>query len=180
MRKIWVCAALLVLASGFIGAAGEITGRVLSLSAFEPDPFSFWLETVIEIDFTESGWTLGATASFTESEFEFVFFDAEGSLGAIDLYSVAGFDPFDSGPGGPLFEYWNSVVSMSIAGVNLYAITLLSNHWYYDAYLDDLEDLPNEVGIGSRIGGWGAVGDITIYGELQFNVDSYGAFIGMN
>jgi hypothetical protein len=171
MRKVWVWAALFVLAAGVIGVAGEITGRVLSLSAFEPDPFSFWLETVVEIDFTESGWTLGATASFTESEFEFVFFDAEGSLGAVDLYSVAGFDPFDWSAGGPLFEYWNSVVSVSIAGLNLYAITLLSNHWCYDAYWDDL---PNEVGLGLRIGGWGAVGAVTIYGEFQFNVDSCG------
>ena len=174
MRRVWVWVALFVLAVGVIGAAGEITGRVLSLSAFEFDPLDFWLETVFEINFAESGWTFGATASLIQSGLEFVFFDVEGALGAIDLYTVAGFDPFDSCVGGPLFEYWNSVVRLSIAGVDFYAVTLLSNHWYYDAYWDHWDDLPNEVGIGLRIGGWGSIGDITVYGEFQFNVDSYG------
>lgn len=175
MWKVLAWAVVLILAAGVIGLPGEITGRVLSLSAFTLDPLSLdGFETVIEIDFLESGWTLGATASFTESEFEFVFFDAEGSLGAIDLYSVAGFDPFDWDAGGPLFEYWNNAVSISIAGIDFYATALLSNHWYYDAYWDDWDDLPNEVGTGLRIGGWGVAGDVTIYGEFQFNVDSYG------
>jgi hypothetical protein len=177
MRRVWAFLCLLVVAAGAAGVAGEFSGRVLSLSSFALDPFHLDLETVIEVDWSESGWTLGATASFTEHEFEFVFLDAVGSLGAVDLYSVAGFETSGWYAAGPLFEYWNSVASVSIAGLDLYAIALLSNHWYYGAHRDDGEDLPNvanEVGIGLRMGGWGSVGDVTIYGELQFNVDSYG------
>jgi hypothetical protein len=174
MRKVWVWTTLIVLAAGGIGAAGEITGRVVSLSALEIDPFYLYLETVIEVDFTQSGWTFGATALLSEDGLEFLFLDAKGSLAAIDVYTDAGFDTSGGYVDGPLFEYWNSVATVSIAGLDLYAIALLSNHWYYDAYWDDWEDLPNEVGLGLRIGGWGAVGDVTLYGELQFNVDSYG------
>ncbi|MFC2105358.1 hypothetical protein ACFLS0_01180 [Candidatus Bipolaricaulota bacterium] len=175
MPKIWVCAALLVLAAGVMGVAGEFTGRFTSVSEFEFDPFSLdWFETLVEIDYLQSGWTFGATALFVNDDFEFIFFDVEGCLGAINLRSVAGFDPFDYYAGSPLFEYWNSYATMTLAGVDLYAILLVSNQWYYDVYWDDWEDLPNEVGVGLRMGGWGSVGDVTLYGEVQFNVDSYG------
>jgi hypothetical protein len=173
MRKLWVWAVLLTLGIGCLGVAGEITGQFTSLGSFGIDPFDLYaMESILEVNFSESGWTLGATAGFTEDGFDFIFFDAEGSLGAFDFYSVAGFDPFDWGPFSPLFDYWNSVVTVSIAGIDFYAITLLSNHWYYDATWDDFHDLPNEVGLGLRLGGWGTAGDITVYGELQFNVDS--------
>ncbi len=172
MRRVWVWTAVCVIVIGGVGLAGELGGRFSSLIALEASPFHVdGFETILGIEYSESGWVFGAEAGFFDDEFDFVYFDAEGSLGAFEVYSVAGFDPL-YGPFGPLFEYWNSVVSLSMGGVDLYAITLLSNHWYYDDSKKFWHDWPNEVGLGLRIGGWGTAGCVSVFGELQFNVDS--------
>lgn len=173
MRRLWIVIILVVSLAGSTCAAGEFSGRLFSLVDVAPGSVACSIHT--DIDYTVSGWTLGFHSWVTENRIPLLALDAEGSMGAIHLYSIAGFKPELLLLGPPwedgVFAAWNTVGTLSLGGASLYAIGAVSNHWYYD---HTIREHPGEIGIGLRFGGWGVTGPITAYVETRFNITNDG------
>jgi len=93
--KVGVVGCLLLAALSIGVLAGPLSGQWNAWGTFEYDVneavmlVSF--ESLLEIDYTTRGWTLTGSALFSKHEFEYLWFTASGSLGAIDLYSALTF-----------------------------------------------------------------------------------------
>jgi len=152
--------------------ASEFGGRLYSITHFGHDPLEVYEQLYVDIEYSLSGWTLGAHSMIVGSQFTHLTFDVEGSLGPFHAYSTGIFCPrligtaFEDGT----FAAWNTVGTLSLGGVNLYAIALVSNCAYFDG---SMEWAPGETGVGVRLGGWSAVGPVKAFVETRFNVQNY-------
>ena len=163
--RVWAVGCLLVVGLGVAGFAGPLSG---SWSAFmtvlEFQPLNDLIfDSHLEIDYTTGGWTLGAMAHFFLEDFGFLSFDAAGSVGAFDLYGVGVFDP-TPGPGEAFLEDTVGSVRLSIAGMEAYAVPVLSSWTWIAGGGDD------DFATGLLVGGWGSFGECSIWVQAQFNM----------
>jgi len=114
------------------------------------------LESIVDIDYTMSGWTFGTTAVFSESDFDNLFFQADGALGAFSFHSMLDFVPTT-----PMFHTWTNGVSVSLAGVDAFALFQVDNMGTAETPL---------IGSGATIGLQAMAGDIKVTGAAYFNM----------
>ena len=129
---------------------GLQTGDVVFVTSFDSN---------IGIAYEVSGWTFSLTMSLDENGMDEIYFDVLGSLGAFTFASYLEFYPFP-----PAFMTWENGASITLAGVNLYALFALQN-------INESQTAPI-IGAGWTVGGYGAVGDFTIAVESQFGLES--------
>lgn len=174
--KILVVTSVLVVGLAAVGFSGPLSGVWSVIGNLEYDTneqvhlTSF--ESLLDIDYTVGGWTLGAVARLTRDYFDFIFFDAMGSVGAIDFYSKLVFYTRYN-----RFHYWGNLVTLSIAGLDLYTILFASNRIFiYRQFVSGIGwanvgtiTATDSIGTGLLVGGWGDFGDCTIYGQVRYN-----------
>jgi len=169
-RAVIVLACLL---PGVICTAGEFGGRLFSL--VDLGPGSIASSMFADVDYSLSGWTLGLHGWVTEDRVPLLALDVGGSIGPMELYSIAGFKPELLLLGPPadesVFAAWNTVGTLSLGGVSLYAISVVSNYWYYT---HTTQEHPGKIGTGLRVGGSGTAGPITARAEARFNMTNDG------
>lgn len=172
MSRVSLVLVALLIVAGLAGSASELSGRLYSITYFGNDPLQIYEQLFTDVEYSLSGWTLGAHSMIVGSQFTHLTFDVEGSLGPLDAYSIAMFRPYLMGTASEdgTFAAWNSVATFSLGGVNLYAITLVSNYAYFDG---SMEWAPGETGVGLRLGGWSTVGSVQAFVETRFNVQNY-------
>ncbi len=162
--RVWAVGCLLVVGLGVAAFAGPLSG---SLSVFG----RFWdfqplgnldFDSHLEIDYTTCGWTLGAMVYFLLGDFEFLSFDAAGSVGAFNLYGVGVFDP-TPGQVEAFLEMVAGSVRLSISGVEAYAVPVLSPGTWTAGWSDVFAS-------GLLVGGWGIFADCSLWVQAQFNM----------
>ncbi|MFC2105563.1 hypothetical protein ACFLS0_02290 [Candidatus Bipolaricaulota bacterium] len=145
---------LLVFGLGIGVAAQSFSGSWATDITFTVDPFDIAsLTSILDVDYTISGWTFGANLFINQDELFDINFAVGGVLGAFAMYSWLDFDP----TGTPEFTSWENVATVSIAGVSLYGVFVL-------------QDTTGLVGTGFAIGGYGTAGDVSVWIEADFNV----------
>lgn len=127
----------------------QTTGNVVYVTSFDSN---------IGIAYAVSGWSFGLTMSLNTTGMDEIYFDVLGSLGAFTFASYLEFYPFP-----PAFMKWDNGASITLAGVNIYALFALQN--IGSAQTPD-------IGAGWTLGGYGSVGDFTIAVESQFGLES--------
>jgi len=199
----WLIGWLLVVGLSVGAFAGPLSGQWSVWGRLEYDiderVMLVAFETLFEIDYTTCGWTLTGSALFSNHEFEYLWFTAGGSLGAIDFYSALTFGvPGTCGAvlltNAPLdTNYVNNHVTirrgmdflslfssarMSIAGVDLYGIFavlkqygLIDNFNHVDGFAPKVNGLYSDstIGAGLLVGGSGSAGDCNICVQIGFN-----------
>lgn len=156
MKKALVLALVCAFGLSAGAFAGPLTGFwntniVLDLNPFDLDSFS----SVLGIDYTVSGWSLGMTTVFVDIGLIDLYFEASGQLGAFTIGSYLNFDP------AKLFQQWLTGVKVNIAGVSLYG--------FFDLAQCSTQT-PTLVGSGWLFGVEGGAGDFTFRGEAYFNL----------
>lgn len=162
--RVRVAGCLLVVGLGVAGFAGPLSGSwsvIMTVLEFQPlNDLIF--DSHLEIDYTTGGWTLGAMAHFYLDDYLFLSFDAAGSVGAFDLYGVGVFDP-TPGPGETFLGDTVGSVRLSIAGVEVYVVPVLSSATWTAGWTDNFA-------AGLLVGGWGSFGECSIWAQAQFNM----------
>ncbi|MFC2078201.1 hypothetical protein ACFLTM_05265 [Candidatus Bipolaricaulota bacterium] len=172
MSRVVLVLVIVCVVVGFAGSAAEFDGRLFSITYFGHDPLEVYEQLYMDIEYSLSGWTLGAHSMIVGSQFTHLIFDVEGSLGPFHAYSIAMFRPSLIGTASEdgTFAAWNSIATLSLGGVNLYAISLVSNYAYFDG---TFRWAPGETGVGLRLGGWGLFGPVKVFVETRLNVENY-------
>jgi len=167
MRKTLVVMCMMIAAFGLAAAAGPLSGAWsvwTEWETFQPLQLSS-LESVLEVDYTTCGWTLDATAIFSDAAFKNVFFEAEGALSGFVFKSMLDFVVQT-----PAFRTWLNAVSLTFGGLHLYGIVMV----------DDVQTptIP-AIGRGLLLGGSGRVGDCSFEAQAQFNMNdsSYNFYV---
>jgi hypothetical protein len=153
---------LLVLGLGAAVYAGPLTGSWATTLRFNNaaglDLLNF--ESILQVDYAVGGWVLGANAIFNETEFANLYFEADGQLGAFAFTSMLDFDP--QTPQSPSFIAWTNAASLSLAGVDVFALFMVQNLGVTGAQI---------IGSGATLGLVGSAGDIKWTVITAFNMD---------
>jgi hypothetical protein len=156
MKKALVLS-LLVLGLGAAVYAGPLTGSWATNFRVDTTPFALVdFESILQVDYAIGGWVLGANAIFGELVFENLFFEADGQLGAFTFHSMLDFVPVP-----PAFMAWTNAASLSLAGVDVFALFMVDNLGTAAAPI---------IGSGATIGLVGSAGDITWTIITAFNM----------
>lgn len=169
---------LVVLVMGSAVAVGQLSGSWFVLARFGSfQPLgSLFFDSVLEIDYTTCRWTAGATARFLKDEFDFLFFDTSGNLEAVELFSIAAFHPSPDLVGDePYFQWaWGSA-ELTVGGMTVYALPGMSN-WLFVVPVATwghvqsvMPVVVNDVGASLVVGGWGSVGECSVWAQAAFN-----------
>lgn len=147
-----------------IGQAAPLSGSISTRLEFSQTPSLTAVQTAIEIDYNVAAWTLGSTLSTNVDLVNLVglwfqFFEAETTIGDSHLYSVSGFSWIPS----PSFYRWLTAAKCPVGSVTLYSFFSVSEL-----------AVPGKgiFGSGFLAGGWGSIGDISIWCQMQFNMPS--------
>lgn len=171
-----VVCCLLVVGLGVVAIAGPMSGTwssFIEYHQFQPVSASAFL-SLFEMDYTTCGWTLGAGVLFDLPRFDDFWVDLAGTVGAVDVYSVAWFDPDAISPFSKFYRFISSL-RLYVAGVNTYLIhniqggLLLINWLDWRKGLTTVTLAPGEIATTSFFGGWGSFGSCTLWAELRFN-----------
>jgi hypothetical protein len=176
MKKALVIAAALVIALGLSAAAQGVYGTWFSwLSIGFRDGQNLTLHSfysVADLGYEVCGFDLSMQAHMDARGLTLVAFEAYGSVGAFSGGSSVFFDAQSNG-----FMAWNTVVEVSIAGVDFYAIMELDD--YIMIAGGDAIFLSRHVppigygyasGVGWAFGGIGVAGDCRVGAEITFNL----------
>ena len=91
MKKVPVLA-LIVVGLGAAAFAGPVSGTAEVCARFEKTDLVVF-DAVVDLDYTISTTTFGATVVFELTDFDLLFFTAAGTLGPIGFRSMLAFDP---------------------------------------------------------------------------------------
>ena len=109
--------------AGFAAAPGMLSGTWTADVCFDPQTTGNNISSfssTLDIDYTVSNWTFGASSTFGLAGWATQAFSASGSLGAFTIGSSATFDPATA-----QFLAWDVDASVSIAGVTFSGTFLL-------------------------------------------------------
>jgi len=151
----------MVMGLGALAFAGPLSGSWATTIKIDPgaSDFNYFFQTLnsaLTVDYTISGWTFGAVASFDKAGFSAQSFSAAGVLGAFTFSSNMSFDPmaitvktydvsgittqtpstsicpltWTATTYAPRFLKWDATGSVSIAGVDFEAYFLLDRSHY--------------------------------------------------
>jgi len=165
MKKALVLSLVIVFGLGIAAFAGPVSGSWTNVITIDPDatPIISGFSSELTVDYTVGGWTFGSTAIFNLDAFDNLFFTADGALGAFSFKSVLDFEPET-----PQFVFWGNAGSISLGGMELYAITSIYNFAQVQT---------PDIGIGWQVGGSGSAGNVTITGNIRFNMPDYSYYI---
>lgn len=160
MKKALVISFLLVAGLGLAAFAGPLSGSWCVYTGFaEFQPVSMlYFESDVTLDYTTCGWTFSTTAVIEKHGFSNLYFEASGSVGAFGFYGVLDFIPQT-----PSFKFMAGAANLSIAGMTVYAIGVLSN-------ANAATALDPDNGIGYNVGAFGDAGVCSVWVEAQFNL----------
>jgi hypothetical protein len=119
------------------------------------------LATTLDINYSVAGWTFGSGMWVDLGGLNHIQFTVDGSLGAFGLHSMALF-----GANVPAWYDFENIVSVSIAGIDVYGVFVVSDLAY--------PQTPSTVGTGWAIGGHGVAGSVEVWAELDFNLQLWG------
>jgi len=150
MKRALVLSLICVLGLGFSGLAASLTGFWDTDVTIDPTKASFadaiGLTSKLSVTYTVGDWAFTSLTTLSELGWTAQEFDVAGVLGAFTLDSTLKFDPT---PPNPSFTSWNTVASVSIAGVSFSA----------DFTLDS-------TGTSLDLIASGTAGDVTVTGTL--------------
>ena len=156
MKRALVFSLICVFGLGIGVAAQSFTGSWSTDITFTiPTVVVTGMLSALSVDYTVGGWTFGTNMYVDETKLIDLNFDIGGQLGAFGFYSFLQFDPT-----GPEFTSWENVVTLSLAGMDLYGVFALQ------------EMATDLTGAGYAIGGHGVAGDVEIWAEVAFNLGS--------
>ena len=163
MKRTLVVVFLIVASAMVPAVAGPLSGLWSASIQFDLQTFSMVAKSEVVIDYTISGWTMSATALMNRDGFDNLFFDTSGVLGGFALRSIVDFDASAA-------KFRSMLISAetAIAGVNLYGMFMLDNV--------GTTQTPS-MGSGFILGGWDSIGDVTFWGQAQFNMNSTAGLI---
>jgi hypothetical protein len=139
---------LLVLGLGAAVYASPLTGSWATTIRFDGNPLAILnFESILQVDYTVGGWVLGANAIFNATAFDNLFFEADGQLGAFRFNSMLDFEPQT-----PSFMAWTNAATLSLAGVDVFALFAVENLGTADVPI---------IGSGAILGLTGSAGDIS-------------------
>ena len=162
MKRALVFSLIFAIGLGIGVAAQSFSGTWDTDIVFDPTPLDITsLVSILEIDYTISGWVFGANSRISTAGLMDLDFNVTGILGAFSLHSFLDFATVT-----PAFSTWQNVVEVSIAGVDLYAAFAL-------------ETLTSGIGTGWAVGGHAVAGDVEVWVEADFNISS-GLFLTYN
>jgi len=151
---------LLVVGVGAAALASSLAGYTEVCARFDKTDLIVF-DTVVDLDYTVSSFTFGATAIFDLGAFDNLFFTAAGTLGAFELRSMLDFEPQT-----PTFMAWANAARISIGGATLFGVFVL----------DNLAMPPtSNLGVGATLGMYGTVGNVTLTATTMFNMYDFTA-----
>ncbi|MFC2077731.1 hypothetical protein ACFLTM_02870 [Candidatus Bipolaricaulota bacterium] len=154
MKKVLVFS-LIVLGAGAVACAGPISGSAEVCAQFDDTGLTVF-GTAIDLDYSISGFVLGATAIFELDEFDNLFITATGTLGTIDIRTMVAFEPL-----APAFMAWTGAAQISFGGALVFG---------YFALLETGGPGDGAYGLGATLGFSSTVGEVTITAATFFNM----------
>jgi len=109
--------------------------------------------SILDVDYTVGDWVFGSNMFVDATQLFDLNFSINGVLGAFTFASFLDFDPTATE-----FSDWESVGTLSFAGVHLYAAFAIQRM------------ATDVMGTGFAIGGYGNAGDVDIWIEADFNM----------
>lgn len=157
MRKAFLLGCLALILGGVATTAAPLSGAWSFWMRTEIDPFSITaMESVLEVDYSASSWTLLSTLIADLDGLDNVYYDVSGPVGGFALRSILDFDAEEA-----QLRTWLASGVTAIGGVNLYATFML----------DNVGTAQNaSMGSGLTLGGWGRAGDLSIWAQTRFNM----------
>ena len=171
----WVLAALCV--GGLAASAQTMSGFAhgeLALGFWGTWPESIEIESELGIEYAIDAWSFGALLTLAGTDLEDLAFLAEGSLGAVSVYSLYWLWPSNGPnwlPGGGFAADWENAFWMNIGGVEMWSFFSLNELDAFGTF---------ESGAGLAIGGHGTAGGVEIWAQTSFNLVPNLAFIYWN
>ena len=179
MKKALVIGVALVLMLGVATVADGLFGEwstwiSLGVTDIDANVTLHSFDSYLNLGYMVGGCTFEMHSIVGAEGLRYVWFDGFGSLGAFTFKTWIGFDP-----GGdvtwftePGFLAWDTAVTVSIAGVELYALMALEDMLYNSLYNWDeaLGYEQGDIGYGFALGGIGQCGDARVGAEVDFNV----------
>jgi hypothetical protein len=154
---------VMMVAATVVAVAGPLSGLWSTSIQFDLQTFSMIAESEVVINYSFSGCTMTMAALMDEHGIDNVFFDTSGVLGGFALRSILDFNASAA-----QFRSMLTSVETAIGGINLYGIFMLDNV--------GTTQTPS-MGSGFTLGGWDTIGDVTFWGQAQFNMDSTAGLI---
>ncbi len=156
MKRALVISLICVFGLGVGAAAQSFTGSWNTDVSFTLGDVTITdMLSSLSVDYTVGGWVFGSNMYVNEIRLIDFNLDIAGQLGAFGFYSFLQFDPTV-----PEFTSWENVVTVSIAGIELYGLFALQ------------EMVTDLTGAGWAIGAHGVAGDVEIWAEAAFNLGS--------
>jgi hypothetical protein len=112
MKKALVLSLVFALGLGFAVSAQTLSGTWDTTITIDPTGPTIGIDTSLTVDYTIGAWSFVTDITLDETGFVDMGFTVDGVLGAFTLGSTLDFDPVNA-----LFEEWNVVAGVSIAGV---------------------------------------------------------------
>lgn len=149
---------LVLVVGAVVSSAAPISGAWSFWVRADTDPFSVAdMESVLEVDYSLSGWTYSSTAVADLDGLDNLYFDVAGVLGGFALRSILDFDAEEA-----QFRTWLASGVTAIGGVNLYATFMVDNVGTAQA---------PSIGTGLTLGGW-KYGDVcSVWFQTRFNMN---------
>lgn len=148
MKKALVLSLVFALGLGFAVSAQTLSGSWDTTITIDPAPVTIGIDTTLTVDYTVGAWSFVSVTDLDETGFVDQVFSVDGVLGAFTLGSTLDFDPVNA-----LFEEWNVVAGVSIAGVTFGA------------------DFTLATGTELVLSGSGVAGDIVVSVDLTLGDD---------
>jgi len=188
LKKALVVAMVMVLGLGLAAWAGSFSGEWNSKVSFDLSAGAgsaitlAGFQSFIDVQYGVGTFTFESSTLFREAGLLGQWFEAFGTLGAFQVWSLLTFDPANA-----LFVDFEAVVDVSIAGVEIYAGAALQDPSWNGTWTSSVYSVPTgDVGFGSLFGVIGTAGDLKVGGEIDFNVSPlihwvwhYGVFGGV-
>jgi hypothetical protein len=112
MKKALVLSLVFALGLGFAVSAQTLSGTWDTDIVIDPMGVTIGIDSDLTVDYTIGAWSFVSVTTLDETGFVDQVFTVDGVLGAFTLGSTLDFDPVNA-----LFEEWNVVAGVSIAGV---------------------------------------------------------------
>lgn len=157
-----------------IAVIGQISGFVhdkIGIDFGAPWSDALYLEFDVGLEYTIGSWTSGTAVSLYNYGLLDISFVTIGSIGAIQVYSSYWLDGEYNQADDFLYADWDNAVWTSVAGADFWAIF---------STVEDRGLNWNDSGAGLAIGAHGLAGDIEIWSEMQFNLESMMPYIYEN
>ncbi|MGC9530194.1 MAG: hypothetical protein ACP5G2_06285 [Candidatus Bipolaricaulaceae bacterium] len=157
MRNVLLVGTLALLL-GCGAAAATLGGSWTFNSRWNLDPFGVDnIDSVLRLDYTMTSWNISSVAVLSPTGLNNLYFDVDGAWGPLVLRSVLDFNAVP-----PAFRTWLVSGATAIAGVNLFALSMLDDVGTPQA---------PQMGYGLTVGGWQESEALSVWAAARFNME---------